>query len=663
MDPIADGRLNPDAFDADLMQATDGLNAVLAAASRSGSCLVESTHFLVALSEVPRGLTQRLFTQAQVPVQELVAGLLARADRGQCDEPPLAICPSSLSPTGRATLDDAAGITAQWNAPVIGEGHLLIAGLRNLTPRVAEGFRDSGVDTEWVAHAAESATKPFTAVAAFGDEGNGGGRELLVSSFAPGGWRIVELMLQEAEALGYERLDPRHLLLALLETDGGATRLVVHQQTMSPKTLEQLVMLSLRGRARGRRSSLSLDSSHIRPALQEILEDAGRWAGRDEAEQIEEVHLARAFFDADTAARQLLRDSELDTDRAREALLAYDYTQQHEEAEQAREQMNPQTLRQRLSHRIVGQEDVLERVFPLIRRMQFGYSRLEKPAGVFLFCGQSGSGKTETAKVLAELVYGDCQALIHIEMGQFTTRESVNVFIGAPPGYVGYGEGRLTNGLRDKPRSVVLFDEVEKAKEPAVLDALLRLLDEGRIDDPSGAVRDATNCIIVLTSNASADRLSALWEEADCAPNGHLLLRGKLKAELQRYGLRPEFLNRVDEVLLFRALDESGLSEIAKRQLLTDLQRLRDEHQVHVALQPGLEEVAVVVGRYCARLNEGARPVMRVLNRAIIDPVIDCVMSCDTPGPWQVMVGLAQTAEEDEPTGVVRLGPTEGRCS
>src|SRR5207248_9239326 len=137
--------------------------------------------------------------------------------------------------------------------------------------------------------------------------------------------------------------------------------------------------------------------------------------------------------------------------------------------------------------------------------------------------------KTELAKTLAHAVYGSPENLIFLEMGQFNAPESMNIFVGAPPAYVGYGEGKLTNGLRDKPRAVVLFDEVEKA-HARVLDALLRFLDEGRIDDPAGPVRDGSQCLVILTSNVGAQQLSELGKQVDASrSNARGLMRDQLR--------------------------------------------------------------------------------------------------------------------------------------
>jgi ATP-dependent Clp protease ATP-binding subunit ClpC len=252
-----------------------------------------------------------------------------------------------------------------------------------------------------------------------------------------------------------------------------------------------------------------------------------------------------------------------------------------------------------------------------VELMRFGFSDPGRPIGVFLFCGQSGSGKTEMAKELARAVYGSEENLIFLEMGQFNSAESMNIFVGAPPGYIGYGQGKLTNGLRDKPRAVVLFDEVEKAN-PKVLDALLRFLDEGKIDDPAGPVRDGSQCIVILTSNVGAAELGAMAKSLVGKPNRRTELRRALRKEFQKHKFRVEFLNRNDEVVLFRSLEKDDYVEIARRYLHKVVKRLKQERQLDVDPDPG---VAQAIGTYCASIEEGARAVKRLTQRMVVVPV------------------------------------------
>ncbi len=299
--------------------------------------------------------------------------------------------------------------------------------------------------------------------------------------------------------------------------------------------------------------------------------------------------------------------------------------------------------------------------------MLFDFRRPGKPAGVFLFCGPSGVGKTEMAKAIARAVFGSEENLIMLEMGQFQTKESMNIFVGAPPGYIGYGEGKLTNGLRDKPRSVVLFDEVEKA-HPQVFDALLRFIDEGQIDDPAGPIRDGSACIIIMTSNVQTEGLGQLAETGDYQKNKwairHKLREALLNLPAERRGdasegesfrFRPEFLNRIDEIILFRGLTEDDLTEIARRYLLEYQARLQEEKGLHITFSPNLDADARLVGQFCATLSEGARATLRVVHTAVLDPVIDFIHSQNCSYPVHLEVHLVSNKERGEPHGRVKF--------
>jgi ATP-dependent Clp protease ATP-binding subunit ClpC len=274
--------------------------------------------------------------------------------------------------------------------------------------------------------------------------------------------------------------------------------------------------------------------------------------------------------------------------------------------------------------------------------------------GVFLFCGQSGSGKTEMAKELARALFASEEQLLFLEMGQFNTPESMSIFVGAPPGYVGYGEGKLTNGLRDKPNAVVLFDEVEKAHS-RVLDALLRFLDEGRISDPAGPVRDGSQCLVVLTSNVGADELGGLWQNLEQHPNRHTLIQQKLRDEFKKRNFRVEFLNRVDEIILFRNLDRNAYVEIARRRLREDLSRLHKENGIEVEADPSIAEE---IGAQCARIGEGARAVNRLVHSMVITPVIDHALRLGGQAPIRL---AARVVSQTEGEARCQIGPLQNK--
>jgi ATP-dependent Clp protease ATP-binding subunit ClpC len=378
---------------------------------------------------------------------------------------------------------------------------------------------------------------------------------------------------------------------------------------------------------------------------------SGEMAAKDRSEIITEGHLLRAFLSVESSALRILEEKKVNLALIRET--AERYVPQEEEKEDPRV-AGIETVRQRLRERLVGQDEAIERVLPAVQRVRFGFTTPERPIGVFLFCGQSGSGKTEMAKELARAVYGSEDNLIFLEMGQFNSSESMNIFVGAPPGYIGYGEGKLTNGLRDKPRSVVLFDEVDKVQDPRVLDALLRFLDEGKIDDPAGPVRDGSQCIVILTSNAGADQLSQLATELERKPEGHAVIRKQLREIFKRHGFRVEFLNRVDELVLFKTLEKEDYIEITRRFLGRILERLAKERGMTIRVDP---EVYRRIGNYCHTLNEGARAAHRLVWSVVISPAIDFALGHDCTPPIMLSVKTSPQAQSphSEPAAIVEF--------
>jgi ATP-dependent Clp protease ATP-binding subunit ClpC len=424
-------------------------------------------------------------------------------------------------------------------------------------------------------------------------------------------------------------------------------------------------MINLRGQARKSLSRLDLNKKNLSPALVNIIKQAAIETQTDLSGRVAEVHIFRSFLKSETFALQQLSDSGVDLLLAQESAMRF--TPEDESAPSGAAGVKSlEQIKSDLEASLVGQQDVIDLCLPIIRRMLFDFRQPGKPAGVLIFCGPSGVGKTEMAKAMARAVFGSEDNLIMLEMGQFQTKESMNIFIGAPPGYIGYGEGKLTNGLRDRPRSVVLFDEVEKA-HPEVFDALLRFIDEGQVDDPAGPIRDGSNCIIVLTSNIRPDGLETLIE-GDGYRKNKWEIRRKLKEALlnlpveskshsrskNSFQFRPEFLNRVDDIVLFRALDENDLTEIARRHLLEYSTRMKDEKQINLVFSPKLEAAARLIGRFCSTLAEGARATLRVSHTAVLDPVIDFVYSQGCSFPVSLVIHFPQDPEAvEEPHGIV----------
>jgi ATP-dependent Clp protease ATP-binding subunit ClpB len=268
------------------------------------------------------------------------------------------------------------------------------------------------------------------------------------------------------------------------------------------------------------------------------------------------------------------------------------------------------TMEDRLRERVVGQEDAVERVANAIRRNRAGLSDPNRPIGSFIFLGPTGVGKTELARALAEFLFDDERAMIRIDMSEYMEKHSVSRMIGAPPGYVGYEEGgQLTEQVRRRPYSVVLFDEIEKA-HPDVFNILLQILEDGRLTDGKGRKVDFRNTVLIMTSNVGS---AALFELSGQNPE-----RARKDAmEALRATFRPEFLNRIDDIVLFNPLGREQLEKIVELQLAS-VSKLLGDRQVRIELTPAAKALVLAEGFDPAY---GARPLRRTVQRLIQDPL------------------------------------------
>ncbi len=267
-------------------------------------------------------------------------------------------------------------------------------------------------------------------------------------------------------------------------------------------------------------------------------------------------------------------------------------------------------MEERLRQRVVGQEEALGRVANAVRRSRAGLSEAKRPIGSFIFLGPTGVGKTELARALAEFLFDDEKLMIRIDMSEYMEKHSVSRLIGAPPGYVGYEEGgQLTEQVRRHPYSVVLFDEIEKA-HPDVFNVLLQILEDGRLTDGKGRTVDFRNTVMVMTSNVGS---SAIFELSHKDPE----LARKEAMEALRAAFRPEFINRIDEIVIFNPLGKEQLARIVGL-LLKNVEKLLAERQITLALTPAAEELLLREGYDPAY---GARPLRRTIQRMIQDPL------------------------------------------
>ena len=291
-----------------------------------------------------------------------------------------------------------------------------------------------------------------------------------------------------------------------------------------------------------------------------------------------------------------------------------------------------------LHKRVVGQEQAIHAVADAVRRSRAGLSNEKRPIGSFLFMGTTGVGKTELAKALAEFLFNDENMITRIDMSEYQERHTVSRLIGAPPGYVGYDEGgQLTEAVRRKPYSVVLLDEIEKA-HPDVFNILLQVLDDGRLTDNKGRTVDFKNTIIIMTSNVGSDIIQSYMEKlpevgkkgeapaeaaAAIAKRNQMLgeCKGKI-LELLRQTIRPEFLNRIDEIIMFEPLTKNDIRDILHIQM-KQLQSKLSEDGVEISFTPAFEDYMTDMGYDPAF---GARPVKRVMQRELVNQLAKAIL-------------------------------------
>jgi ATP-dependent Clp protease ATP-binding subunit ClpB len=274
-----------------------------------------------------------------------------------------------------------------------------------------------------------------------------------------------------------------------------------------------------------------------------------------------------------------------------------------------------------IGKRVIGQEQAVEAVSKAVRRARAGLQDPNRPLGSFLFLGPTGVGKTELTKALAEFLFDDDQAMVRIDMSEFMEKHAVARLIGAPPGYVGYEEGGvLTEAVRRRPYQVVLFDEVEKAHSD-VFNVLLQVLDDGRLTDGQGRVVDFSNTLIILTSNLGSQYLSNLTDDQsveDVEPQVMDVVRGHF---------RPEFLNRLDEIILFHRLSMEHMAPIVDIQV-DRVQRLLRDRKIALDLTEGARKW---LGRVGYDPVYGARPLKRAVQKYLQDPLAEKLLLGEVP--------------------------------
>jgi ATP-dependent Clp protease ATP-binding subunit ClpB len=291
-----------------------------------------------------------------------------------------------------------------------------------------------------------------------------------------------------------------------------------------------------------------------------------------------------------------------------------------------------------VGRRLIGQREAVRAVSDAVRRARAGISDPDRPTGSFLFLGPTGVGKTELAKALADFLFDDERAMVRIDMSEYGEKHSVARLVGAPPGYVGYEEGgQLTEAVRRRPYSVVLLDEVEKA-HPEVFDVLLQVLDDGRLTDGQGRTVDFRSTILVLTSNLGSQTMTE-WSVSGDPPEKREAVRQAVMAAVHA-AFKPEFVNRLDDVVVFDALGIDELSEIVDIQIRRLAERLA-ERRLTLDVTAGAREWLALRGYDPAF---GARPLRRLVQREIGDRLARSLLEGDIRDGDRVRVDLEQRA-------------------
>lgn len=299
-------------------------------------------------------------------------------------------------------------------------------------------------------------------------------------------------------------------------------------------------------------------------------------------------------------------------------------------------------MEDRIHNRVISQDEAVSAVANAIRRSRAGLQDENKPIGSFIFLGTTGVGKTETARALAEFLFDSENAVIRIDMSEYMEKFSVSRLIGAPPGYVGYDEGgQLTEAVRQRPYSVILLDEIEKAHND-VFNILLQVLDDGRLTDGKGRLVNFKNCIIIMTSNLGSELIQSKLSEINDENRNEIIQSMKFEMiNLLKKRMRPEFLNRIDEIVLFKPLANKDILKIADLQISRLKQRLLKSGMDLTISEDALEWIT----KLGFDIQFGARPLKRAIQKYIIDPLAVKLLSGEYGSGDKILVETDNTGK------------------
>ena len=450
--------------------------------------------------------------------------------------------------------------------------------------------------------------------------------------------RVVE----EAEA------DLRRVELSLLAAEAAPMEERIQLQEQRQRTYAALEVLQQRWDQERERLAelreLLEEDERLRQAIAEAEREGDlETAARLQYDQLQRLQQQRAALEAELRRDPLLREQVEEGDIADVVARSTGIPVQQLLAGERQKLLE---LEARLGERVIGQPEAVAAVAAAIRRARAGMKAPSRPVGSFLFLGPTGVGKTELAKALAASLFDEEEALVRLDMSEYMERNAVARLVGAPPGYVGYEEGgQLTEAVRRRPYAVLLLDEVEKA-HPEVFNLLLQVLDDGRLTDSQGRTVDFRHTVVIMTSNlagrAILERARAVEGSEAMALQAEEALQTEVDQALARQ-FRPEFLNRIDEVIRFRPLDRQDLQRIVRLQL-RELAGLLAEQQLRLEVE---ETVVSALAERGYEPEYGARPLRRVMRRWIENPLATELLEEHFTGAWGVKVGLGPAEDPD----------------
>lgn len=584
----------------------------------------ELRDWLYCLLKAPgTAIRKTLIEQTGQKAENFIAGVEDNYDNNENGTPPPdSITPNTVSPDVMKMLNRAEELAIKHNCFI--SDNILTYALLETADDELKGLLEAWCTTEGLIKFIKK-IKPATRhkIAIFDKEG-----KLVDGLFSPSGKRFCRQFQEDVRSLGTQKATTRHMLYTILGNETGPLSAALMVRGINAKKdLHSILSRELIRPSRKRCDTFQLTRESVFQPIISVLEASQKVSQERDNEEITETDIHIAFLNKEgrELSRLFSKDNPVNLSVLSDYLMDSDH--ETEEFESPLHRYTKKEIKDRINATIFGQENAVEKILPLINRLLIGIPRKNRPAGVFLFLGPTGTGKTQLAKELAKYVFGDEEMMIFLEMGQFQSKESMNMFIGASPGYVGYGDGKLTNGLRDKPECVVLFDEIEKA-DTQVFDALLRFADEGFISDPAGPVRDGRKCIIVMTTNAGQqwlrDYLRQNPDQRDNPDTFSLQLFNEAMKELQKKGFRPEFLGRVDERVTFLPLSKKTCRHIVDSVLKDEITQFIEILNINIDVPNEVRDTLALFA-YERSIEEGARAAPRTINELIVSPAIDLI--------------------------------------